>query len=64
MSVAVHPYWAVTNAEGRFKIEGLPRGRWQLVAWHPDLGTTKTAVEADRSSKVDLRLRAPPAPGL
>lgn len=29
-----HPYYAVTDDEGRFRLEGVPPGRYRLVAWH------------------------------
>ncbi len=29
-----HPYMAVTDAEGRFKIENLPVGEWTFQVWH------------------------------
>lgn len=28
------PYFAQTDAEGRFSLEGLPHGKYSLVAWH------------------------------
>ena len=29
-----HPYFAVTDAEGRYLIDGVPPGRYSVVAWH------------------------------
>jgi len=29
-----HPYFAVTDAEGKFEISGVPPGTYVLVAWH------------------------------
>ncbi len=34
IAVFDHPYYAVTNAEGRFSIEGVPAGSYTLHAWH------------------------------
>jgi len=33
--VSDHPYWAVTDAEGRFALPQVPAGRVEVVAWHP-----------------------------
>jgi hypothetical protein len=35
-----HPYFAITNAEGRFELKQVPRGRWRVVYWH-ELGFHK-----------------------
>ena len=32
--VVDHPFFAVTDAEGRFTIEGLPPGKYSLRTWH------------------------------
>jgi plastocyanin len=29
-----HPYHAVTDAAGRFRLSGVPPGRYRVVAWH------------------------------
>jgi hypothetical protein len=29
-----HPYFAVTDEDGKFKISGVPAGKYTLVAWH------------------------------
>ena len=29
-----HPYFAVTDADGKFEISGIPPGKYTLVAWH------------------------------
>lgn len=34
--VTDHPYWAVTDAEGRFDLPRVPAGRVEVVAWHPN----------------------------
>jgi hypothetical protein len=33
-----HPYFAVTDPEGRFTIKDAPAGRWRLVLWHESSG--------------------------
>ncbi len=32
--VAPHPYYAVTDEDGRFALTGVPPGQYQIVAWH------------------------------
>jgi len=51
-----HPYFAVTDAKGQFKIEGLPAGEYTLAAWHEEFGDqeVKITVAATGSSKVDF----------
>lgn len=36
--VMEHPYFAVTNEQGEFKIKGLPAGEYTLEAWHEQFG--------------------------
>jgi RNA polymerase sigma factor (sigma-70 family) len=33
-----HPYFAVTDAEGRFRLENAPVGAWRVVIWHERAG--------------------------
>ncbi len=55
-----HPYHAVTNAAGGYRIEGVPPGRYTLVAWHERLGARRRLVEvaAGSDNRVDLRYAA------
>ena len=57
-----NPYYALTDAEGRFSITGIPPGTYQLVVWHPQTGpgTTKTVVvQPDGKLREQLSLPAP-----
>ncbi len=29
-----HPYFAVTDADGKFELQGVPAGKWRIVYWH------------------------------
>jgi plastocyanin len=42
--VADHPFYAVTDGNGRFAFPGLPAGRYTLRVWHERLGTTSRDV--------------------
>ena len=46
IAVLPHPWFAVTGADGRYAIEGLPPGRQTLVLRHPLLGEQRVEVEA------------------
>jgi len=61
VAIATNPFFAVSDADGNFKIEKLPPGTYTLEAWHERLGT-KTAdvqVAADQTANVALELAAP-----
>jgi hypothetical protein len=34
--VVTHPYYTVTDTEGRFTLDQVPAGRHELVCWHPN----------------------------
>ncbi|MBI3435650.1 MAG: hypothetical protein HY056_11320 [Proteobacteria bacterium] len=40
-----HPYVAVTDSAGRFAIDDVPAGEFELVAWHPGLGSMSTRAK-------------------
>jgi len=42
--VMEHPYFAVTNEKGQFKIEGLPSGEYTLAAWHEEFGKQQLKI--------------------
>ena len=57
-----NPYYALTDAQGKFKIDGIPPGTYQLVVWHPQTGpgTTKSVVvKADGKLVEQLSVPAP-----
>ena len=45
-----HGYFAVTDADGNFKIDGVPPGKYKLVAWH-ESWKAKNMDEVERSIK-------------
>lgn len=44
IAVFDHPYFAVTDATGHFRIPNIPPGTYTVTVWHQVLGTKKLAV--------------------
>ena len=44
LSVMTHPFFAATKPDGKFKIDNLPAGTYEIEAWHEKLGTQKASV--------------------
>lgn len=42
---AQSPFFTVTDRDGRFRLDGLPPGTWELEYWHESLGTRTIPVE-------------------
>lgn len=42
--VSEHPYYAVTGADGAFRLEQVPPGTHKLTVWHEKLGTKSVEV--------------------
>ena len=57
VGVMDHPFFAVTGADGSFKISGLPDGEYTLGAKHPKAGeqTMKVKISGGRESKMDFQ---------
>ncbi|MGH9441029.1 MAG: carboxypeptidase regulatory-like domain-containing protein [Thermoanaerobaculia bacterium] len=55
-----HPYFATTDAEGKFEIDDVPPGTYALVAWHEAAGekTTPVTVVAGKTATLDFHLTA------
>jgi uncharacterized protein (DUF2141 family) len=54
--VVDHPYYAVTNDDGSFSIQGLPPGTYTVEAWHEKLGTKtmQVTVAAQETKQADF----------
>ncbi|MCG9134858.1 hypothetical protein J5I95_24635 [Candidatus Poribacteria bacterium] len=54
--VLPHPFFAVTEEAGTFKIQGLPPRTYTLEAWHGKLGVQKirVTVEAGKTQEVEF----------
>lgn len=58
-----NPYYAITDAEGRFTIPDIPEGVYSLIAWHPWIGgilQMKVVVLANDTLKTQFIFDAPP----
>lgn len=57
-----NPYYAITDASGRFTITDVPPGTYRLVAWHPQAGLVSAqmvTVEPNGTVTAALSLKAP-----
>src|SRR3954451_12895658 len=53
-----NPFFAVTDANGRFEIAGLPAGAYKLVAWHERYGRLENEVKVgDTPATIDVTYR-------
>jgi plastocyanin len=54
------PFFAVTDREGGFRLEGVPPGHWLLEVWHETLGTrtVPVVVKDGERLRVPVELRA------
>jgi hypothetical protein len=58
--VADHPFYAVTDAQGRFTLGNVPPGQYTLQVWHERLGqlTSTVSVTGEGPTPVTIELRA------
>ena len=54
VGVLEHPYFAVTDANGRFRIPELPPGTYTIEIWHERLGTQTQQVTISAKDTKDL----------
>lgn len=56
-----HPFHAVSAADGRFRIEGIPPGTYTVEVWHEYFGRkeTQAKIEPDSVSSVTISYRRP-----
>ncbi|MCR4291152.1 MAG: carboxypeptidase regulatory-like domain-containing protein [Candidatus Scalindua sp.] len=56
--VQANPYYAITDANGKYKLEGVPAGTYTVQAWQESLGnaTQEVTVAAGGEAKADFEL--------
>lgn len=61
IAVMSHPYFAVTGIDGKFSLDDLPAGTYEIEAWHEKLGTqtAKVTVAAGDSKSADFSFKKP-----
>ncbi len=66
IGVVDHPFYAVTDAEGKFEIKGLPQGAYTLGVWHEGLetldATNEITIVVKAAVQVDVALKPKKAP--
>lgn len=55
--VDTHPFHAVSDAEGRFRISGVPEGSYTLELWHEQFGAQAVPVVVTRSKTTILSIQ-------
>jgi plastocyanin len=58
--VAPHPFYALSDARGRFKLDNVPAGQYTLRVWHERLGELSrpvTVTEGGAPLTIELRAR-------
>ena len=59
IAVFDHPYFAVTDAKGAFRIDGLPAGTYNVKVWHEGMdrpSVQRVAVAASGAARLDATL--------
>ena len=52
VGVLDHPYYSVTDSEGRFELKSLPPGTYTIEAWHEKLGAmTQSVTVGEKETK-------------
>ncbi len=54
VGVLPHPYFAVTGADGRFTLRGVPAGEYVLASWHERFGTREARATLGAGETKDV----------
>ena len=63
VGVLDHPYYALTDKDGKFELKSLPPGTYTIEAWHEKLGTSeqKVTLGQKETKDVNFTFKAPVA---
>jgi len=61
VAVMKHPFFDVTEKDGKYTIKDLPPGSYEIEAWHEKLKTktAKVTIKGDETATVDFTFTAP-----
>lgn len=62
--VMEHPFFAVSDAQGRFTIKNLPPGEYTLATWHESLGENKQTIQVGAGGLKNTNFTYKPKKGL
>jgi plastocyanin len=51
-----HPYFAITDTEGRYRIDNVPPGTYNIVAWNEGIASEPSAVTVPDGGTAELEL--------
>lgn len=54
--VASHPFYALTDAQGRFKLDNVPAGQYTVRVWHERLGESSRPVTVPATGPAPLTI--------
>jgi plastocyanin len=54
-----HPFFAIADADGQFRIDGLEPGPHEVVAWHERVGESKATLTVVAGSNTDAAFSLP-----
>ncbi|MFL5329408.1 MAG: carboxypeptidase-like regulatory domain-containing protein [Gemmataceae bacterium] len=54
-----HPYYALTNSEGRFSLTEVPAGNYELICWYPDWRIDRWEHDPETMLHVRLYFKPP-----
>ena len=60
--VTEHPYYALTDSDGQFRLENVPEGSYRIKAWHEELGkhpVQAVVVTTNQDAKVNFEFSQP-----